>query len=160
MNRFDSLSPSAALTPVPEAEVADLEAELGFVFPTGYREFITKFGRGVLGGLVRIYTPADIRSGPCNIEEWRKRIDEYWFWDAGANVLTKPRALQSIIVGDTVGGDELIFHPDEPDRLYVLPHDFEEIWVASTTGLDEAADWFFKSGVIDEPFEDDRFEPY
>jgi hypothetical protein len=160
MNRFAELKSIAAPVGVPDAEVEAAEKAIGAAFPAGYRAFITRFGRGLLGGLVRVYAPADITNGPNKVREWRKRIDEYWFWDESAALLPKARALECICVADTVGGDELIFHPNEPDRLYVLAHDFDEAYLASTTGLEAAVDWFFTSGVLDQPFEDNGFEPF
>lgn len=154
------LQPTQPPAPVRAEDVAAAEAALGARFPTGYYDFITRYGRGILGGLVRIYTPADIVSGPNNVRDWRARIDEYWFWDASAALLPKAKALECVAIADTVGGDELIFHPDQPDRLYVLAHDFDEAYLASEAGLEAAVDWFFTSGVIDEPFEDFSFEPY
>jgi hypothetical protein len=160
MSRFARLKLTSAPKGVPDADVTAAEVALGARFPTGYRAFITRVGRGVLGGLMRIYTPDDIQKGPNNVREWRARIDEYWFWDDSAALLPKARALECIIIGDTVGGDELIFHPTEPDRLYVLPHDFDEAYLASKTGLEAAVDWFFTSGVIDQASENDSFEPF
>jgi hypothetical protein len=29
------------------------------------------------------------------VAEWRQRIDKYWFWDGGSDVLTKQQALMS-----------------------------------------------------------------
>jgi hypothetical protein len=46
---------------------------------------------------------------------------EYWFWDLGRDVLTKQEALQSVKIGDTLDGDELIVHPSNPERVFVLP---------------------------------------
>jgi hypothetical protein len=160
MSRLDDLKPTAPSKGVAEDEVNAAESTLGCTFPTGYRGFITRYGRGVLGNLVRIYTPADILSGHNNLKEWRARIDEFWFWDSSAELLPKALALECVMLGDTVGGDELIFHPSEPDRLYVLPHDFDDAYLVSSTGFDAAIDWFFTAGVLDEPFEDDSFEPY
>ncbi|MEZ5956195.1 MAG: hypothetical protein R3C27_03155 [Hyphomonadaceae bacterium] len=160
MSRFQRLRATKALAPVCAEDVAAAEAALNAKFPAGYYDFITRYGRGILGGLVRIATPADVLSGPNNAREWRARIDEYWFWDASADLLPKSKALACIAIADTVGGDELVFHPAEPNRLYVLGHDFDEIYLASDAGLESAVDWFFTSGVIDEPFEDDSFEPY
>lgn len=159
MSRFDRLQPTAPLQGVAESDVDAAERALGATFPSGYRAFVTRFGRGVLGGLVRIYTPQDIQSGPWNVREWRERIEEYWFWDASAALLPKAHALECVIVGDTVGGDELVFHPAAPDRLYLLAHDFDEAYLLSESGLEAAVDWFFTSGVLDPPFEDDSFEP-
>lgn len=154
---FESFEPTSPLTPVTHNEVDRVEAELGSRFPKGYREYVTRFGRGVIGGLVRVYAPADIVAGSTGVREWRNRIDEHWFWNTGP--LTKARALECIILGDTVGGDELVFHPDAPDTIYVLAHDFDESYLAGD-GLEAALAWFFKSGVLDVPFEDNTFEPF
>lgn len=160
MSRFARLQPTAALTGVAEADIAAAEAVLNTRFPSGYRAFISKYGRGILGGLVRVAVPADLVAGERSVAEWRKRIDEYWFWDASADLLPKAHALECVVIADTVGGDELIFHPADPDRVYVLAHDFDVAYLASTTGLEAAVDWFFTSGKLDEPFEDDSFESY
>jgi len=159
MSRFASLKPTAALQGAPGADVDAAERAFG-AFPADYRAFITRYGRGVLGGLVRVYAPAELLSGPRSVSEWRARIDEYWFWDATEALLSKERALECVVIGDTVGGDELIFHPAAPEQLYVLGHDFDEAHLASTSGLEAAVDWFFTSGVLDQAFEDDSFEPY
>ncbi len=141
-------------------EVDAAEAELGARFPTGYREYITVFGEGVLGGsFIRIYPPRRILSGANNVAEWRQRIDEYWFWDEGNDVLTKEMALQSVIIGDTLNGDELIVHPANPERVLVLPRDSETIYVAGE-GLAAAIEWLCGSGVLTEPFDERNFEPF
>jgi hypothetical protein len=107
------------------AAVDAAEKQLGTRLPAGYRDFITCFGEGILGVYVRVYPPHQILEGDNGVTEWRKRIDEYWFWDEGKDVLTKEKALEFIIVADTMDGDEVVFHPSEPDRLYVLPR-YEE----------------------------------
>src|SRR5689334_17962583 len=104
------------------AEVDAAEAQHGFRFPTGYREYITQLGEGILGGsFIRIYPPRRILTGDNNLAEWRQRIEEFWFWEEGQDVLAKDQALQSVIIGDTLNGDELIVHPENPERIYVLP---------------------------------------
>ena len=144
----------------PPAEVDAAEAELGIRFPTGYREYVTRFGEGVLGGYyVRIYPPRRILSGVNNVAEWRQRIGEYWFWDAGRDVLTKDQALQSVIIGDTLDGDELVVHPDHPERIYVLPRNSEDVHVAGD-GLPAALEWLCGSGTLTEPFAERDFEPF
>jgi hypothetical protein len=87
-----------------------------------------------------VYPPRRIQSGENNLAEWRQRIDQYWFWDDGREVLTKERALQSVIIGDTLDGDELIAHPSNPERVYVLPRNSEDIYVAGD-GLSAAIEW-------------------
>jgi hypothetical protein len=144
----------------PPAEVDAAEAQLGIRFPSGYREYVTQFGEGVLGGsYVRIYPPRRILSGTNNLAEWRQRIDHYWFWDGGSGVLTKEQALESVIIGDTAEGDELIVHPDNPERVCVLPRDSEDICVAGD-GLPAAIEWLCSSGTLTEPFTERNFEPF
>lgn len=142
------------------AEVDAAEAHLGLRFPAGYREYVTRFGEGLLGGaFLRIYPPRRILSGPDSLTEWRQRITEYWFWDDGRDILTKEQVLQSVIIGDTVGGDELIVHPDEPERIYVLPRNSDEIFVAGD-GLPATIEWVCSSGTLIEPFTERTFEPF
>src|SRR5262249_5818960 len=64
-------SPLVLSTP---AEVDAAEAQLGIRFPTGYREYVTKFGEGVLGGsYIRIYPPHRILAGTSNnLLQWRE----------------------------------------------------------------------------------------
>ncbi len=160
MSRIDRLRPIAPPTPIADDAVTAAEAAFRTRFPSGYRTLMTRYGRGVLGGMIRIYTPDALLSGPLSVDEWRRRIDEYWFWDASAALLTKQRALECVIIGDTVGGDEIAFHPDDAERVYVFAHDFDEIFLASNSGLTSALDWFFTSGVLDQPLENDEFQPY
>jgi hypothetical protein len=74
---FDNItvigSPLVLSTP---AEVDAAEAHLGIRFPTGYREYVTKFGEGVLGGsYIRIYPPHRILGRTSNnLLRWRQRI--------------------------------------------------------------------------------------
>jgi hypothetical protein len=60
---FDNItvirSPLVLSTP---AEVDAAEAHLGIRFPTGYREYVTKFGEGVLGGVVHSHLPTSPHS--------------------------------------------------------------------------------------------------
>jgi hypothetical protein len=140
-------------------DVDDAEARLGIRLPAGYREFIARFGEGFLGGCIRVYPPYQILEGDNNVSAWRERISEYWFWDAGADVLTKDRALECVIVADTIDGDELVAHPSAPDRLYVLPRYDEMIYVAGD-GLLPAIEWMLTSGILTEPTEDQSFAPF
>lgn len=143
-----------------DGEVDRAEAHCGIRFPSGYREFVTRFGEGLLGGsYIRIYPPRRILGGENNLFEWRKRIDEYWFWDAGHDVLTKAQALESVIIGDTLDGDEMVVHPRDTERIYVLPRNSESIFVAGP-GLAAAIEWLCSSGTLTEAFADRDFEPF
>lgn len=69
--------------PVTAEAVSEAEAALGVTFPTGYREYVTTLGSGVLGGsYVRVYLPGDIVR---NLGEFRQRWDELWL-GLGLNV--------------------------------------------------------------------------
>jgi len=141
-------------------EVDAAEAQISIRFPSGYREYVTRFGEGELGGTyVRIYPPRRILAGENNLEEWRQRIDKYWFWNEGIDVLTKAQALVSVIIGDTLDGDELIVHPGNPERIYVLPRQSEKIY-AARDGLAAAIEWLCTSGTLTEPFPERNFEPF
>jgi len=143
-----------------DAEVDSAEAQLGMRFPAGYREYVTRFGEGILGGVyIRIYPPRRIVSGLNNLAEWRERIDEFWLWDEGRDVLSKEQALQSVIIGDTFDGDELIVHPSNFERVYVLPRHSDNIYVAGD-GLPSAIEWLCNSGTLTEAFEERQFEPF
>lgn len=73
------------------------------------------------------------------LTEWRRRINKYWFWDDVRELLPKERALECVIIGDTVSGDELVFHPSRPNRLFVLPRDSEQFTPAARSGPDRRA---------------------
>jgi hypothetical protein len=139
------------------ADVAGLESRLWITFPEGYRDYVTRLGEGILGGsFVRIYPPWRVAN---ELAEWRRRIDKYWFWDESHDVLPKERALECVIVGDTINGDELVFHPTRRDHLFVLPADGERVFDAGPDVL-AAVEWMCNSGELTEPFAERDFEPF
>jgi hypothetical protein len=138
-------------------DVDAIESRLWIKLPGGYREYVTTLGEGVLGGsFIRVYPPWRIEK---ELTEWRQRIRKYWFWDAGRELLPKERALECVIIGDTLNGDELVFHPCRPDRLFVLPRDSEEVLEAGANLL-AAIEWICGSGELTEPFPERNFEPF
>jgi hypothetical protein len=74
-------------------------------------------------------------------------------------VLTKEQALQSVIIGDTLDGDELMVHPSNPERVYVLPRHDHNVHVAGN-GLPAAIEWLCGSRILTEPFAERNFEPF
>jgi hypothetical protein len=139
------------------AQVADAESRLWVTFPAGYREYVTTLGEGVLGGaFVRVYPPWRVLR---ELAGWRERIRQYWFWDKGRKVLPKERALESVVVADTVNGDELVFHPGRPDRLFVLPRHRETVYEAGADLL-AAVEWMCGSGKLTKRFAEREFEPF
>ena len=140
-----------------DAEVTKAEEQLWLKFPDGYREYVTTLGEGVLGGsFVRIYPPWRILR---ELDEWRARIKQYWFWDKGRKLLPKERTVESVIIGDTVNGDELVFHPGRPNRLFVLPRDSGAIFEAGSDLL-SAIEWICGSGKLTCKFAERNFEPF
>jgi hypothetical protein len=126
------------------AAVEAAERKLKAKFPTGYAEFVTQFGEGLYCTYMRVYPPGRIvKENP----EFQQRIREYYFWDKGAKVLAKERALESIRIADTLDGDELIFHPTRPDELFVLPRHADKVFAAGRT-FDEALEWLCRFGKV------------
>lgn len=142
-------------TPISDDEIKFAEKNLGTHFPSGYQQYITTLGEGVLGGaFVRIYPPRKVVE---ELAQWRERIEEYWFWKTEDDDFSKSKALECIVLGDTLQGDEVIFHPSNPERLFVLPrHDDAAYW---TDGFFETLEWLCASGVLTGPFEERDFEP-
>ena len=141
--------------PIELQQIRAVEDQIGARFPHGYREYMERFGEGVLGGsFIRVYPPQRVAR---DLAEWRARIAEYWFWHRGESVLPKERALQCIVFADTVNGDELIFHPHHPDNVFVLPRDSEDIFAIGSS-LPEAIEWCFSSGVLTDRFEEREFQ--
>jgi hypothetical protein len=134
----------AHVRPATADEVAALESELGVGMPTGYAEYVQRTGAGVLGHFLVVHAPAGL---PDRTLEWRKRIQEYWFWDTSGAGIT-PEALQQegVLVADTFDGDELGFHPADPDTLFVLPRN-EDIVRRLGPGLVPAVDWVLSGGL-------------
>ena len=145
------------LVQVTPADIDGLESRLWITFPDGYREYMTRLGEGVLGGsLIRIFPPWRIEA---ELPVWRRRINKYWFWDEGRNLLPKERALECVIIGDTVNGDELAFHPARSSHLFVLPRESEQVFDLDGNLL-MAIDWMCRSGQLVEPFPERDFEPF
>lgn len=137
-------------------QVDEFERERWLSFPRGYRDYVTRLGEGTLSSFVRIYPPWRIEK---ELTDWRSRINKYWFWDKGRDLLPKERALECIILGDTVVGDELVFHPVRPNRLFVLPRGHEIIFEAGSDLL-SAIEWIGSSKKLVEPFNAWEFEPF
>jgi hypothetical protein len=136
-------------------EVARLEESLAARFPAGYAEFVTRFGEGTLGGsYVRIYPPHRIER---ELVPWRDRIRQYWFWPKGP--CPQEHALESIILGDTLDGDELVFHPSNSKALFILPRHRECSFEAGHD-LPEAIEWLCSSGTLTRRFSQRHFEPF
>jgi hypothetical protein len=141
------------------ADVDALEAALWVTLPVGYREYMTRLGEGILGSLfvfVRVYPPWRVEK---ELADWRRRIGRHWVWDAGREVLPRGRAVECVIVGDTLNGDQLVFHPGRPGHLFVLPRRSGRVFDAGPDLL-AAVEWMCGSGELCEPFPERRFNPF
>lgn len=144
------------LSPVPVETVNRAEQVLGCEFPPGYREYIMRLGSGVLGGtLVRVYHPSRVVK---ELADFRERIREYWLWDDGHPQLSEKHILESIRIAETLSGDELIFHPSDPTRLYCLTRGGPDVHAVGRSLL-EAIDWLCSAGVVTRAFIERNFEP-
>lgn len=147
---------SDVLETVADSEVKAAEAKLNTTFPAGYTEYVTTLGRGTYSGYVRVYLPDQILSEHSKVQA---RWKEHYFWDQGDTDMDRQRVLESMILGDTTAGDELIFHPQRPNAIYVLPHEEEEVYQAGAN-LEAAIDWLCHSGTLTEPLSFEYFESW
>ncbi len=134
--------------------IKDCEDALSFTFESGYVDFITKYGEGILGGTyIRIYLPTKIAEGH---NDWLSRISEYYFWDEGKDILTKEQVQQAVCIGDTFDGDEIIYLQN---NYYILPRHEETIFKTGET-LAETIEWLCSADVLTESFDERNFEPF
>lgn len=139
---------------------ADLvERILGMHFPPGYREFIARFGGGVLADFLKIFPPRHILYNSTGVEGLRHSIDENWFWEQGAALLAKTRGVETILLADTQCRAELIFHLSTPDRIYALSGDEDKMIYFAGDGFLPALEWVLSSGVLVAPGRELRFKP-
>ena len=124
---FNEIKTEKPLAPITLEEIKSLEEELWIKLPAGYSEIISYLGEGVLAKTIRIYPPHRIHK---DLENWRQRIKKYWFWDGKPQLLPKERALEAIIIGDTLYGDEIVFHPNKPDKLFIVQSENDKIILA------------------------------
>lgn len=135
-------------------EILACEKTLNIVFDQDYKEYVLKYGSGILGGTyVRMYLPETII---MTNEDWKSRITEYWFWDEGKEILTKEEVLNSVRVGDTFDGDEIILLKNE---YFILPRHSEMIYKLGNT-LEEMITWLCSSGILTDAFSEREFEPF
>jgi len=125
-------------------EVEALEAKLWITFPDGYIDYVTRLGEGYLSDFIRIHPPWRIDK---EVDAWRRERAQYWFWDEGPPLLPKARAVECVCIGDTLNGDQLVFHPSRRDRLFVLPRQQCEVFEAGPDLL-SAVDWMLRSGRL------------
>ncbi|MCC9041971.1 SMI1/KNR4 family protein [Myroides sp. M-43] len=134
-------------------DINKCEQVLNFSFEEDYKTYILQYGKGILGGTyIRIYLPHHILT---NQVEWLARVKDYYFWEEGKDILTKEQVFESICIGDTLDGDEIIFYHE---NYYVLPRQEENIYLLGDN-LHDAVEWLCSKGILTEIFTEREFEP-
>jgi hypothetical protein len=139
-----------------DAEISEAEALLGTRFPPGFRKWMTTLGAGVLCDLVRVCTIPDLLVTIVEHQAW---WHEYDFWHEGHDVLPQEAVLESIVVADTLNGDQAVFHPSNPAGLYLLPRHEARIYRIGAR-FEDALEWLCTSGVVSEPVSCFYFKPF
>jgi hypothetical protein len=137
-----------------------VERILGTNFPAGYREFIARFGGGILADFLRIFPPRRILYSSTGVEELRHLIDVNWFWQQGTALLAETRGMETILLVDTKCGAELVFHLSTPDRIYALSGDEDRTIYLAGDGFLTALEWVLTSGVLVAPGRELSFQPW
>ncbi len=129
-----------------DADIVVAQAQLGAHFPNGYRDYVTTLGAGYCNDYIRVLLPADILS---DLEEARERWAMFApsRYKGGRDSLPLERMVESIMLLDTIDGDEVVFHPDEPNTFYVLPRQDEQIYEIGHT-LNDALAWLLSADVL------------
>lgn len=137
------------LRPISIQDLSTVEDRLDFLFPEDYRAFITNLGTGYTDLSIRNFSPQDIMDS--YLGEVRNRLSEHWFWNKSHNVLTQAQAIECVPFFDSDHGDDILFHPSEPNRWFILGHETEEVAVVHS--FQELCDFYL-------PMCDDLKPPY
>jgi hypothetical protein len=138
-----SIVSDVPLCPIEPEDLRQVEAELGFRFPNDYREFVLTLGAGEIMDLwICAFDPSDILLG--GMGEMHDRLAEFWFWDQSPEILTQEKALQCVPFFNTTCGDDILFHPSNPDEWFILEHDQEDETVKTVNSFQELFDFYFR----------------
>jgi SMI1-KNR4 cell-wall len=111
---------------ISEEEIILAESELNVRFPDDYRDFIMKFGEGEVDGFwIRWISPTRIVQQELPFV--REIMGEFWSWNTCRDGFDKEKAMSSIPLFVSSGGEIILFDPCNNNNWYILPHDEEEI---------------------------------
>ena len=138
-----------------DTDVDAAQAALGVQLPAGYRELMTTLGKGVISGMLRVFSPPELEDRQ---RLFRELTAVYWFFEEPDEVLTRDYALESIEVADSLDGDQVIFNP-RTGRLHVLPRHDEHTYDMGSDVWDVVT-WYQDSGVLYRPHPFRYFESF
>jgi hypothetical protein len=142
---------------VPAPALDALEGELGTKLPVGYRDYVSRLGRGELCGILRVLDPDMVRSVRADFARYDVLRDAERQWSNFGKLLLTSDKPRLVSLARSIDGDELCFHLDDPRTLFVLPRHRDQ--VAAADGFEEALAWFASSGVYWDKTRRPWFEP-
>lgn len=145
---------SGELDVATDGAIAGAEAALGTHFPIDYRDYVTMLGAGYLNGQARVMPPDEIVGQTTELRDRLQFLygdveegyDPFSLFEAGLDLLLPERLLACILLVDAGNGHEIVYHPDTPGEIFLLPHDHDRIYKIGRT-LEEALAWFLDDDV-------------
>lgn len=128
------------LQPISIQDLSAIEDCLGFLFPEDYRAFVNTLGLGETDLSIRTLPPQDILDS--YLSEVRGRLSGDWFWAKNPDVLTQAQAIECVPFFDSFHGDDILFHPSDLNRWFILPHEAEEAIVVHS--FQELCDFYLR----------------
>ncbi|MEO0563595.1 MAG: SMI1/KNR4 family protein [Chloroflexota bacterium] len=112
--------------PVSREAIAEVEDELGMALPSGYTDLIQAYGIGRYCNVFEINSLYEIyRDFMLKPTSWRDYYDTGGYDNeeiAASKQIISPEALQeSIAIAHSIDGDMVIYNPQTPHQIYVLP---------------------------------------
>jgi hypothetical protein len=126
-----------------DADVEATEAAAGEQLPSGYGSLLTTLGDGMISGVLRVWSPSEFEDKQ---RFFREVTQAAWFFEEPDETFSREEALESVMVADSLDGDQIIFHPGS-GRLHVLPRDDERTYDVGTEMGDVVA-WYQDSGIL------------
>ncbi|MGK5026209.1 SMI1/KNR4 family protein [Janthinobacterium sp. RB2R34] len=107
-----------------EEEIEAFEERMQLALPADHREFLKKFGEGVLFNYFRIFGLDKITA---EAKDFQDRWQEYFLWEDPGSALKIAQMANCVIIGDNFNGDELVVSHDYPGEVFYFPQDEEQI---------------------------------
>lgn len=134
--------------PLTYKDLEGYEQKLGFKLPEDYRDFLCTLGIGSIELGIGALHPQKLN---FFAKHNRERFAEHWFWDQSPDILTQAKALECLPFFDDDLGSDILFHPSDVSRWFVLPH--EDAVVLVMHSFKELCDYCLS-------MQDDVYPPY